>query len=166
MFRLGTPGNWDHIVNQIGLFSYTGLTQRQSEYLIEEYHIYLLRTGRINVCGLNPGNVQYVARAVHDAVTKFPQGQWVALPALSRLFYTTDNDRNSCLCECDIAIIWNYFDFTRVCFNLSVPMFQHICTDVHHNCMMNVGTNMLYISTVCFNVSVPFFQHICTDVSI
>ena len=21
----GTPGNWDHIVNQIGMFSYTGL---------------------------------------------------------------------------------------------------------------------------------------------
>ncbi|XP_013163432.1 PREDICTED: probable aspartate aminotransferase, cytoplasmic [Papilio xuthus] len=75
LVKLGTPGNWDHIVNQIGLFSYTGLTQRQSEYLMEEYHIYLLRTGRINVCGLNPGNVQYVARAINDAVTKFPQQQ-------------------------------------------------------------------------------------------
>ncbi|CAG5026938.1 unnamed protein product [Parnassius apollo] len=72
LIKLGTPGNWDHIVKQIGLFSYTGLTQRQSEYLIQEYHIYLLRTGRINICGLNPGNVEYVAKAIHDAVTKFP----------------------------------------------------------------------------------------------
>lgn len=23
---LGTPGNWDHITSQIGMFSYTGLT--------------------------------------------------------------------------------------------------------------------------------------------
>lgn len=72
LVKLGTPGNWDHIVKQIGLFSYTGLTQRQAEYLIQEYHIYLLKSGRINVCGLNPSNVQYMARAMHDAVTKFP----------------------------------------------------------------------------------------------
>ncbi|XP_068629027.1 aspartate aminotransferase, cytoplasmic-like [Battus philenor] len=70
--RLNTPGNWDHIVNQIGMFSYTGLTEQQCEYLIQEYHIYLLRTGRINICGLNPGNVEYVARAINDAVNKFP----------------------------------------------------------------------------------------------
>ncbi len=24
--RLNTPGNWDHIVKQNGMFSYTGLT--------------------------------------------------------------------------------------------------------------------------------------------
>lgn len=24
--KLGTPGNWDHIVKQIGMFSYTGLS--------------------------------------------------------------------------------------------------------------------------------------------
>lgn len=72
LIKLGTPGSWDHIVKQIGLFSYTGLTQRQSEHLVEEYHIYLLKSGRINMCGLNPANVQYMARAMHDAVLKFP----------------------------------------------------------------------------------------------
>ncbi|OWR43034.1 Aspartate aminotransferase cytoplasmic [Danaus plexippus plexippus] len=75
LIKLGTPGNWDHIVKQIGLFSYTGLSRRQSEHLIQEHHIYLLRTGRINICGLNPGNVQYVARAINDAITKFPTDQ-------------------------------------------------------------------------------------------
>lgn len=25
--RLGTPGTWDHIVTQIGMFSYTGLSR-------------------------------------------------------------------------------------------------------------------------------------------
>lgn len=75
LIKLGTPGNWDHIVKQIGLFSYTGLTQRQVEHLVQEYHIYLLKSGRINICGLNPSNVAYVARAMYDAVTKFPEDQ-------------------------------------------------------------------------------------------
>ncbi|CAH0722943.1 unnamed protein product, partial [Brenthis ino] len=72
LMKLGTPGNWDHIVKQIGLFSYTGLNEKQSEYLINQHHIYLLRSGRINICGLNPNNVAYVANAIHDAITKFP----------------------------------------------------------------------------------------------
>lgn len=73
LIKLGTPGTWDHIVKQIGLFSYTGLTPRQAEHLIQAHHIYLLRSGRINICGLNPGNVAYVANAIHDAITKFPE---------------------------------------------------------------------------------------------
>ncbi|KOB68168.1 Aspartate aminotransferase, partial [Operophtera brumata] len=72
IFKLGTPGNWDHIVKQIGLFSYTGLSQRQTEHMVESYHIYLLKSGRINICGLNPSNVAYVAKAMHDAITQFP----------------------------------------------------------------------------------------------
>lgn len=75
LIKLGTPGNWDHIVKQIGLFSYTGLNAKQSEYLINQHHIYLLRSGRINICGLNPGNVVYVASAIHDAVTKLPENE-------------------------------------------------------------------------------------------
>lgn len=69
---LGTPGNWDHIVNQIGMFSYTGLNEKQVAILIKEYHIYLLKTGRINMCGLNTGNIEYVAKAIHAAVTSNP----------------------------------------------------------------------------------------------
>lgn len=70
---LGTPGTWDHIVNQIGMFSYTGLTQAQVEYIVKEHHIYLLKSGRINICGLNTKNVKYVAQAIHLAVTGIPK---------------------------------------------------------------------------------------------
>ncbi|EDW01868.1 aspartate aminotransferase, cytoplasmic isoform X2 [Drosophila grimshawi] len=72
LVALGTPGNWDHIVNQIGMFSYTGLDQNQVNVLIKTYHIYLLKTGRINMCGLNTSNVDYVAKAIHAAVTSTP----------------------------------------------------------------------------------------------
>jgi aspartate/tyrosine/aromatic aminotransferase len=37
--------------------------------LVEEYHIYLLSSGRISIAGLNDGNVAYVAKAF-DAVTR------------------------------------------------------------------------------------------------
>lgn len=72
LIDLDTPGNWDHIVHQIGMFSYTGLNETQVRTLIKDYHIYLLKTGRINMCGLNSGNLDYVAAAIHAAVTKPP----------------------------------------------------------------------------------------------
>lgn len=66
--KLGTPGTWTHITQQIGMFSYTGLNEEQSKQLIEKYHIYLLKSGRINMCGLNENNVPYVAKAIHAVV--------------------------------------------------------------------------------------------------
>ena len=44
------------------------LTAKQVEMLINKYHIYLLKNGRINVCGLNPSNLDYVAAAIDDVV--------------------------------------------------------------------------------------------------
>lgn len=38
------------------------------EHLIQKHHIYLLRSGRINMCGINSNNVEYVAKAIDDAV--------------------------------------------------------------------------------------------------
>ncbi|XP_023328208.1 aspartate aminotransferase, cytoplasmic isoform X2 [Eurytemora carolleeae] len=69
--KLGTPGSWSHITEQIGMFSYTGLSPEMCEYLKTEKHLYLLKSGRISMCGLTPGNLDYVAQSIHDAVTKF-----------------------------------------------------------------------------------------------
>lgn len=71
--KLGTPGSWDHITRQIGMFSYTGLSEPQVAYMVKEFHIYLLKSGRINMCGLTTRNIDYVAQAIHDAVTKAPK---------------------------------------------------------------------------------------------
>ncbi|XP_034045050.1 aspartate aminotransferase, cytoplasmic-like [Thalassophryne amazonica] len=67
---LGTPGTWDHITQQIGMFSFTGLNPIQVEYMIKERHVYLMRSGRINMCGLTTNNIDYVAESMHEAVTK------------------------------------------------------------------------------------------------
>jgi len=64
----GTPGTWNHITDQIGMFSYTGLNTDQVKRMVEEFHIYMTKDGRISVAGLNPGNVDYVAQCIDTVV--------------------------------------------------------------------------------------------------
>ncbi|KAF7322890.1 Aspartate aminotransferase [Mycena chlorophos] len=66
--ELHTPGNWDHIVKQIGMFSFTGITPKQSKALIDEHHIYLTGNGRISMAGLNTHNIQYFAASLDSVV--------------------------------------------------------------------------------------------------
>jgi len=66
--ELNTPGTWNHITDQIGMFCYTGLTSEQCELLMSKHHIYLLKTGRISMPGINTKNVDYVAAAFNDVI--------------------------------------------------------------------------------------------------
>ncbi|WVF66079.1 hypothetical protein IAT40_000818 [Kwoniella sp. CBS 6097] len=63
----GTPGDWSHVVTQVGMFSYTGLTEAQVMRLREK-NIYLSETGRISVSGLNDGNIEYFCDCVNEIV--------------------------------------------------------------------------------------------------
>lgn len=147
---LGTPGTWDHITEQIGMFSFTGLNReysqtvirppskiqpqtitepptwytyspllilffyyllekpgkwthfpviekmwkiiikkvlvmdtemnlllsvfcpaaKQVQYMVQQKHVYLMASGRINMCGLTSKNISYVAESIHEAITK------------------------------------------------------------------------------------------------
>jgi len=66
--RLKTPGTWRHVTDQIGMFSYTGLTKSQVMYVRDKYHIYMLTSGRISIAGLSTKTVGYFCRAVDEAV--------------------------------------------------------------------------------------------------
>ncbi|KAI6005530.1 aspartate aminotransferase [Pisolithus albus] len=63
-----TPGSWEHITKQIGMFSFTGLNQQQSLALMEKAHIYMTSNGRISMAGLNTHNVRYVAECLDKVV--------------------------------------------------------------------------------------------------
>ncbi|KAI1717917.1 aminotransferase class I and II domain-containing protein [Ditylenchus destructor] len=65
----GSTRNWDHIVNQIGMFCFTGINPQQVEKLTKEYSVYLTKDGRISVAGISSNNVAYLAHALHQ-VTK------------------------------------------------------------------------------------------------
>jgi len=56
------------VLQQRGLFSYTGLTKEQVQRLRKEYSIYAIETGRICVAALNSGNVEYVAQAIAKVI--------------------------------------------------------------------------------------------------
>lgn len=71
--RIGAPGTWDHITNQIGMFSFTGLSTKQCEILIDKYHIYLLKSGRISMAGINEKNYKYLAESIKSAIE---QAKW------------------------------------------------------------------------------------------
>jgi hypothetical protein len=67
-----TPGDWGHVTAQVGMFSYTGLSPAQCARMVEEFHIYMLPSGRINVAGLNEATVPILADAIHAVVTTPP----------------------------------------------------------------------------------------------
>ncbi|KAF5506486.1 Aspartate aminotransferase [Colletotrichum siamense] len=66
--ELGTPGTWNHITDQIGMFSFTGLSEAQVLKLREDAHVYMTKNGRISMAGLNTRNVEYFAKAVDKVV--------------------------------------------------------------------------------------------------
>ena len=68
LLEIKCPGNWDHVIEQKGMFSFTGLTADQCEYLIEKHKIFLTKNGRISLSGINSGNIEVIARAIKDTV--------------------------------------------------------------------------------------------------
>ena len=60
----GVAQDFSFIVQQRGMFSYTGLTAAQVERMKEEFGIYAVSTGRICLAALNSNNVDYIANAI------------------------------------------------------------------------------------------------------
>jgi aromatic-amino-acid transaminase len=59
------PGrDFSYFLSQRGMFSYTGLSPAQVDRLREEFGVYLVRSGRMCVAGLNAGNVARTAEAM------------------------------------------------------------------------------------------------------
>lgn len=69
LVKLGSQQNWDHIVNQIGMFCFTGMKPEQVQKIIKEHSIYLTNDGRISMAGVTSKNVEYLAESIHK-VTK------------------------------------------------------------------------------------------------
>jgi aromatic-amino-acid transaminase len=59
------PGrDFGYFLTQRGMFSYTGLSAAQVDRLRDEHAVYLVRSGRMCVAGLNSGNVGRTAQAL------------------------------------------------------------------------------------------------------
>ncbi|QGA18818.1 hypothetical protein EYB26_006503 [Talaromyces marneffei] len=66
--QLDTPGNWERITRQRGMFCILGLSPHQVSLLQEKYHIYMAANSRVSIAGLNWGNVRYVAECIDKVV--------------------------------------------------------------------------------------------------
>jgi aspartate/tyrosine/aromatic aminotransferase len=64
----GVKGDWSHITTQIGMFSFTGLTLKQSEAMVKKHSVYMTKNGRISVCGVTSKNVDHIAESIKDVV--------------------------------------------------------------------------------------------------
>ena len=64
VLKEAVPGhNFDYLIRQRGMFSYTGLSAAQVDRLRDEFGVYLMASGRMCVAGLNASNVHRVAQA-------------------------------------------------------------------------------------------------------
>lgn len=56
--------NVDYLLDQKGMFSYTGLSADAVDSIREQHAVYLIRSGRICIAGLNEANLDAVANAL------------------------------------------------------------------------------------------------------
>jgi len=66
LVRRHPAGKFGYLLTQRGMFSYTGLSAVQVDQLRDEHAIYLVRSGRICIAGLNTSNVEIVAQAIAE----------------------------------------------------------------------------------------------------
>ncbi|MBB1496310.1 aspartate/tyrosine/aromatic aminotransferase [Propioniciclava sp. MC1595] len=60
----GVEGDYSYITDQVGMFSFSGLTKDQMVRLRNEFGVYGTDTGRICVAALNDDNVGYVSESI------------------------------------------------------------------------------------------------------
>ena len=66
--RRKTGMDFSFIVRQKGMFSFSGLSDAQVEFLREQKAIYMVKGGRINVAGLLPEALDYVCDAIAESL--------------------------------------------------------------------------------------------------
>ena len=68
----GIEQDFSFIKDQRGMFSYSGLSPAQVQYLRDKYSLYIVGTGRICVAAMNDQNIDYICEAVANALQACP----------------------------------------------------------------------------------------------
>ncbi len=64
----GVKQDFDFVLAQRGMFSYSGLTAAQVDVLRDKHGVYAVSSGRICVAALNSRNIDYVAKAIASVI--------------------------------------------------------------------------------------------------
>jgi len=62
-----TCRDWSHVTEQIGMFSYTGLREDEVAACAEQ-GLFMLKSGRISLAGVNDGNVERVGEVMIGSI--------------------------------------------------------------------------------------------------
>lgn len=62
--QYGAKQDFDFIIQQNGMFSFSGLTPEQVDRLKNEFAVYAVRSGRINVAGITEDNINYLCESI------------------------------------------------------------------------------------------------------
>ena len=65
----GVKQDFDFVLAQRGMFSYSGLTAPQVDVLRDKHGVYAVSSGRICVAALNSRNIDYVAKAIASVIS-------------------------------------------------------------------------------------------------
>jgi aspartate/tyrosine/aromatic aminotransferase len=66
----GVEQDFSYITRQRGMFSFSGLTPEQVRILRDEYAIYIVGSGRINVAGMSERSMDYLCAAIADVLRR------------------------------------------------------------------------------------------------
>ena len=64
----GAPGDFSFIQDQKGMFSFSGLSEAIVQKLQDDYSIYIVKSGRINVAGINSTNRDRLCNAIAECL--------------------------------------------------------------------------------------------------
>ncbi|MDO4625910.1 MAG: amino acid aminotransferase [Pasteurellaceae bacterium] len=62
--EFGAKQDFSFIIEQNGMFSFSGLSAEQVDRLKDEFAIYAVRSGRINVAGITEENIRYLCESI------------------------------------------------------------------------------------------------------
>ncbi len=68
MKSIGCSTDFSFLLDQRGMFSYSGLNPMQVDWLRKEKAIYMVGSGRINVAGMTPKNLDTLCTAINEAL--------------------------------------------------------------------------------------------------
>jgi len=60
----GVERDFSFIIRQAGMFSFLGITKEQVATLVNDYSVYMVDSSRISIAGINPSNIDYLAKSI------------------------------------------------------------------------------------------------------
>ena len=69
LIKLGCKKDFSFIVDQKGMFSFSGINSDDVKKLKDEHSIYIVGSGRINIAGITTKNIDYISGSINKIIS-------------------------------------------------------------------------------------------------